>query len=108
MDRTWRPCQSFPAWCESIRAPPTRRTHTKRRTSTPEETRTGGKPKAARGGAPIVEDDARRVLAQLGVRPRKSMGQHFLADPRLPARYVHQAHRRRSDVVLQIGLRFGA
>src|SRR2546428_189390 len=103
MDRTWRPCQSFPAWCESIRAPPTRRTHTRRRTSTPEETRTGGKPKAARAGAPIVEDDPRRVLAQLDVRPRKSMGQHFLVDPRVAARHVDPAHLRPSDLVLEIG-----
>src|SRR5207245_9382878 len=98
MDCTWRPCQSFPAWCESIRAPPTRRTHTKPRTSTPEETRTGGKPKAARVGAPIVEDDPRRVLAQLGVGPRQSMGQRFPVDPRLPARHCDRAHLRPYDV----------
>src|SRR5437870_6435460 len=103
MDRTWRPCQSFPAWCESIRAPPTRRTHTRRRTSTPEETRTGGKPKAARVGAPIVEDDPRVLFRSLGVRPRKSLGQHFLVDPRVAARHVDHAHLRPSDVVLEIG-----
>src|SRR2546425_7942023 len=103
MDRTWRPCRSSLAWCGSIRRPPTRRTHTRPRTSTPEETRTGGKPKAARVCAAIVEDDPRRVLAQLGVRPRKSMGQHFLVDARWASRHVDHAHLRPSDVVLEIG-----
>ena len=50
-----------------------------------------------------MDDDPRRVLAHLGVRPRKSLGQHFLVDPRVAARHVDHAHLRPSDVVLEIG-----
>jgi 16S rRNA (adenine1518-N6/adenine1519-N6)-dimethyltransferase len=50
-----------------------------------------------------VEDDPRRVLARLGVRPRKGLGQHFLIDPRVAVRHVDHAKIRPSDVVLEIG-----
>src|SRR6267143_178021 len=50
-----------------------------------------------------VDDDPRRLLADLGVRPRRAMGQHFLIDPRVAARQVAHAQIRRSDVVLEIG-----
>src|SRR5205807_8105463 len=50
-----------------------------------------------------VDSDPREVLADLGVRPRRRMGQHFLIDARVAARQVAHAHIRRSDVVLEIG-----
>ncbi len=50
-----------------------------------------------------VDDDPRRVLADLGVRPRRGMGQHFLLDSRVAARQVAHAGIRPSDVVLEIG-----
>ena len=50
-----------------------------------------------------MEDDPRRVLARLGVRPRKGLGQHFLVDARVAARHVAHARIRPSDVVLEIG-----
>jgi 16S rRNA (adenine1518-N6/adenine1519-N6)-dimethyltransferase len=50
-----------------------------------------------------VEQDPRRVLARLGVRPRKGLGQHFLVDPRVAARHVDHANIGPSDVVLEIG-----
>ncbi len=50
-----------------------------------------------------MDDDPRRVLADLGVRPRRRMGQHFLVDTRVAARQVAHAQIRRSDVVLEIG-----
>src|SRR5437660_7518054 len=50
-----------------------------------------------------VDGDPREVLADLGVRPRRRMGQHFLIDARVAARQVAHAHIRRSDVVLEIG-----
>src|SRR5437867_580223 len=103
MDRTRPRCRLRPGWCESIRPRRTRRTPTKPRISTPEEPRTGGKPKGAGGRPPITEEDPRRVLARLGVRPRKGLGQHFLVDRRVAARHVDHANIRPSDIVLEIG-----
>jgi 16S rRNA (adenine1518-N6/adenine1519-N6)-dimethyltransferase len=50
-----------------------------------------------------VDDDPRRVLARLGVRPQKARGQHFLVDARVAARQVDHAQIGPSDVVLEIG-----
>src|SRR5437667_3911911 len=50
-----------------------------------------------------VDGDPREVLADLGVRPRRRMGQHFLIDARVSARQVAHARIRPSDVVLEIG-----
>ena len=50
-----------------------------------------------------VDGDPREVLADLGVRPRRRMGQHFLIDARVAARQVAHAQIRPSDVVLEIG-----
>src|SRR5947208_9887687 len=50
-----------------------------------------------------VDGDPREVLADLGVRPRRRMGQHFLIDARVAARQVAHAQIRRSDVVLGSG-----
>src|SRR5438094_8334627 len=50
-----------------------------------------------------VDGDPREVLADLGVRPRRRMGQHFLIDARVAARQVTHAQIRPSDVVLEIG-----
>ncbi len=48
-------------------------------------------------------DSPRRVLARLGVRPRKGLGQHFLVDPRVASRHIAYARIGPSDVVLEIG-----
>ncbi len=50
-----------------------------------------------------MEDDPRRVLARLGVEPRKGLGQHFLVDSRVAARHVGHANIGPSDAVLEIG-----
>ena len=50
-----------------------------------------------------MDEDPRRVLTRLGIRPRKGMGQHFLVDPRVAARHVAHARVGPSDVVLEIG-----
>ncbi len=50
-----------------------------------------------------MDEDARRILSRMGVRPRKAMGQHFLVDPRVALRHVAHAQIAPSDVVLEIG-----
>ncbi len=48
-------------------------------------------------------DDQRVVLRDLGVRPSKSRGQHFLVDSRVARRAIAYAELSPSDVVLEIG-----
>jgi 16S rRNA (adenine1518-N6/adenine1519-N6)-dimethyltransferase len=50
-----------------------------------------------------VDESPRRVLAQLGVRPRKGLGQNFLVDSRVAGRQVGYASIRPTDTVLEIG-----
>ncbi|HYY49008.1 MAG TPA: 16S rRNA (adenine(1518)-N(6)/adenine(1519)-N(6))-dimethyltransferase RsmA [Thermoplasmata archaeon] len=50
-----------------------------------------------------MDEDPRRVLARLGVRPRKARGQHFLVDARIAARHVEHARVDASHTVLEIG-----
>ena len=50
----------------------------------------------------------RGLLRARGIRPRKSMGQHFLADPNVAALIVRQAQFMPDDVVLEIGSGLGA
>jgi len=50
-----------------------------------------------------VDESPRQVLDRLGIRPRKSLGQHFLVDPRVASRHVDHAKIGRSDTVLEIG-----
>ena len=50
-----------------------------------------------------MDEDPRRVLARIGVRPSKGLGQHFLVDARVATRHVAHAKIRPSDVVLEIG-----
>lgn len=52
---------------------------------------------------PVVDEDPRRILSRLGVRPRKRLGQHFLVDSRVAARQVAHARIQPSDIVLEIG-----
>lgn len=47
--------------------------------------------------------DPRSVLRELGIRPSKSRGQHFLVDARVAARQLAYAELHPSDVVLEIG-----
>jgi 16S rRNA (adenine1518-N6/adenine1519-N6)-dimethyltransferase len=51
----------------------------------------------------VTVDDPRTVLQELGVRPSKSRGQHFLVDGRIAHRAIGYADLRASDVVLEIG-----
>ena len=50
----------------------------------------------------------RALLRAGGIRPRKSMGQHFLADPNVAASIVGRAQLDPDDVVLEIGAGLGA
>ena len=50
----------------------------------------------------------RELLRTRGIRPRKSMGQHFLSDPSVAALIVRRAQFEPDDVVLEIGAGLGA
>ena len=50
----------------------------------------------------------RGLLSASGIQPRKSMGQHFLADPNVAALIVRRAQFMPDDVVLEIGAGLGA
>jgi len=50
----------------------------------------------------------RSLLKAEGLRPRKSMGQNFLADPALAGSIVRRARLKPDDVVLEIGAGLGA
>lgn len=50
-----------------------------------------------------MDEDPRRALVRLGIRPRKSRGQHFLVDARIAERHIGHARIRPSDTVLEIG-----
>jgi len=50
----------------------------------------------------------RELLRIRGIRPRKSMGQHFLLDPNVAALIVRRAQFDPDDVVLEIGAGLGA
>jgi 16S rRNA (adenine1518-N6/adenine1519-N6)-dimethyltransferase len=51
---------------------------------------------------------ARELLARHGLLPRKSLGQNFLVDPRVPERIVAAAALSADDVVVEIGAGLGA
>lgn len=48
-------------------------------------------------------DELRRLLANLGVRPTKGLGQHFLLDGGVAVRQIAHARIRPDEVVLEIG-----
>ena len=50
----------------------------------------------------------RKLLRTKGIRPRRSMGQNFLADPNVAAMIVRRAQFAPNDVVLEIGAGLGA
>ena len=50
-----------------------------------------------------MDEAPRRVLDSLGIRPKKSLGQHFLVDSRVALRHVGHAAIGSSDTVLEIG-----
>jgi len=50
----------------------------------------------------------RELLTAAGIRPRKSMGQHFLADRNVAASIVRRAQLEPDDVVVEIGAGLGA
>ena len=50
----------------------------------------------------------RTLLKAFGIRPRKSMGQHFLTDPNVAAMIVRRAGLDHDDTVLEIGAGLGA
>lgn len=47
--------------------------------------------------------EVRRLFSRFGMRPRKSLGQHFLVDARVAERQVAHAQVGPADVVLEIG-----
>jgi len=51
----------------------------------------------------VATEDPRDVLQELGVRPSKSRGQHFLVDTRVAHRALGYADLHAADVVLEIG-----
>ena len=51
----------------------------------------------------MAMEDPRDVLRELGIRPSKSRGQHFLVDARVAHRALGYADLHASDVVLEIG-----
>jgi 16S rRNA (adenine1518-N6/adenine1519-N6)-dimethyltransferase len=52
--------------------------------------------------------DARTTLARLGIRPKKSLGQHFMVDPAALERVAAAADLVPDDAVLEIGAGLGA
>lgn len=52
--------------------------------------------------------DVPRLLRELGLRPRKELGQHFLTDQRALARIVAAAELTDKDVVIEVGAGLGA
>lgn len=60
----------------------------------------------SRPGVPMTSP--RELLRASQIRPRKSMGQHFLADPNVAALIVRRAQFESDDVVLEIGAGLGA
>jgi 16S rRNA (adenine1518-N6/adenine1519-N6)-dimethyltransferase len=56
----------------------------------------------------VTISSPRKLLETKGIRPRKSMGQHFLADPNVAALIVRQTQFKSNDVVLEIGAGLGA
>ena len=48
------------------------------------------------------------MLAEIGVRPRKSLGQNFVADPNLVRRIVRLAEIAAGDRVIEIGAGLGS
>ncbi len=53
--------------------------------------------------APKKLDSLRRQLKELGIRPKKSLGQHFVIDPHVLHRIVDTADLKPQDVVVEIG-----
>src|SRR3989304_555755 len=51
----------------------------------------------------MATSDPARILARLGARPRKGLGQHFLVDARVAARQIDHARVTRDDVAMEIG-----
>lgn len=52
---------------------------------------------------PTLLQQTRFALNELGIRPRKHLGQHFLIDPAVIGQMVHAAHVGRETAVLEIG-----
>jgi 16S rRNA (adenine1518-N6/adenine1519-N6)-dimethyltransferase len=57
---------------------------------------------------PTLLQQARFALGELGIRPHKQLGQHFLIDPAVIARMIEAARIGSEDTVLEIGPGLGA
>ncbi len=57
---------------------------------------------------PTLLQQARFALGELGIRPHKQLGQHFLIDPAVIARMITAAQLGPEDAVLEIGPGLGA
>lgn len=64
------------------------------------------KPEGRAGASPRTS--VRRTLQELGRRPRKQLGQHFLTRPDVAQRIVQRAHIEPGTVVVEIGPGLGA
>ena len=51
---------------------------------------------------------SKALLAKLGLRPRKRLGQHFLEDPAIIDKIIEEARFQKNDVVVEIGSGLGA
>lgn len=51
---------------------------------------------------------SKALLAKLGLRPRKRLGQHFLEDPAIIDKIIEEARFHKNDVVVEIGSGLGA
>ena len=51
---------------------------------------------------------SKTLLAKLGLRPRKRLGQHFLEDPAIIDKIIEEARFHKNDVVVEIGSGLGA
>jgi len=60
------------------------------------------------GRPPLSAHDLARLLRELGLHPRKELGQHFLTDRRASAAIVAAADLTARDVVIEVGAGLGA
>jgi len=64
--------------------------------------------RASAGACLLGPADVRRLATELGVRPRKKLGQNFVHDPNTVRRIVAAAGLRAADVVLEVGPGLGS
>jgi 16S rRNA (adenine1518-N6/adenine1519-N6)-dimethyltransferase len=63
---------------------------------------------AVSDGGLLVPTDVRRLVAALGLRPTKTLGQNFVVDPNTVRRIVRAADLSAADVVIEVGPGLGS